>query len=94
MSSPERECQLCGRPAPLACSGCGAMFYCSEGHRRKHAAQLGHDAAECGRMAAAAAPERRQVRPCRGGLALTMRLSAQAHAGAATCKPYHISRAR
>ncbi|PRW50948.1 zinc finger MYND domain-containing 15-like [Chlorella sorokiniana] len=63
MAPPARECQLCGKPAPLACPGCGAVFYCNEAHRRRHAAQLGHDADECGRWAAAAAPERRQA-PC------------------------------
>lgn len=46
----ERECQICGKAAPLACSGCSAMFYCSAKHVRRHARQ-GHDTGECARMA-------------------------------------------
>lgn len=68
MRAPARECQLCGRPAPLACPGCGALFYCSQAHLRRHADQLGHDADECRRWAAAAAPERRQVRRLEGAV--------------------------
>jgi hypothetical protein len=46
-------CQLCGAtPEPLIpCDGCGAMFYCSDMHRRLHA-QAAHDGDECARMRA------------------------------------------
>ena len=46
------ECQICGRAVsePLACSGCGAMLYCSEQHMFMHA-QQSHSAQECARMA-------------------------------------------
>ena len=48
---------MCGKPVaepPLACPGCGTMFYCSDKHMRGHS-RLGHDLSECGRMAAQAA---------------------------------------
>ena len=46
------ECQLCGGAVlePLACSGCGAMLYCSMQHMLMHA-QQSHAAQECARMA-------------------------------------------
>lgn len=46
------ECQMCGRAVlnPLACSGCGAMLYCSKQHMLMHA-QQSHAAQECARMA-------------------------------------------
>ena len=46
------ECQMCGRAVsnPLACSGCGAMLYCSEQHLLMHA-QQSHAVQECDRMA-------------------------------------------
>ncbi|KAF8069536.1 Zmynd15 [Scenedesmus sp. PABB004] len=46
-------CQVCGTGATAAhaCPGCGALAYCGEEHLRL-ARRLGHDAAECRRMAA------------------------------------------
>lgn len=43
-------CQLCGRPAVLACPGCGAFAYCGERHRAAHWRRCGH-ADECARLA-------------------------------------------
>ena len=44
-------CQRCGREcgARFGCSGCFALFYCSDKCRRAHAS-LEHDAGECLRM--------------------------------------------
>lgn len=42
-------CQLCGRPAFLACPGCEAVYYCGEKHRKRHS-KARHDKAECVRL--------------------------------------------
>ena len=44
-------CQMCGNGVRkvLPCTQCGALFYCSDAHRRAHAAACHHK--ECSRMA-------------------------------------------
>ena len=45
-------CQMCGKGVrnDLPCPECGALFYCSDAHRKAHAAVGHHE--ECSRMAA------------------------------------------
>ena len=59
-------CQRCGREcgARFGCSGCFALFYCSDKCRRAHAS-LEHDAGECLRM-------RQQMQASKVGITLPL----------------------
>lgn len=61
------QCQLCGAQCggQHPCGACGALFYCSDKHRRRHLVQPGGHREECRRMAGQAA--RAQVWPGRAG---------------------------